>query len=111
MLQQDYRFYKDLDSIVSKSIGFLSELVNVNTIFFATNDTETNFIERVFNRYSLLIQAEEQMPFNQVLCSLVTSSEEDALVISELKTNVLTKNHPVTQSNGNGCFFGGAYKT
>lgn len=106
---RDYKgssYFNQLDKVAEDIIVLLSETMDVNTIFLTSNDNESNFIVKAFNRKVDLIQEGEMTPFKDVLCKLVVENESEAVVITDLSSNPLTINHPVTLSLGNGCFMG-----
>ncbi len=99
-------YFSRIDQVAQEVITLLSETMDVNTIFLASNDQYSNFIVKAFNRKAQLLHEGETTPFKDVLCKLVVENEFEPIVITDLKTNPLTLHHPVTRKVGNGCFLG-----
>ncbi|MFX3674754.1 MAG: diguanylate cyclase domain-containing protein [Paenisporosarcina sp.] len=100
------RYLNQLDKVAEEVITLLSETIDVNTIFLATNDNSKNFIVKAFNRKAQLLREGENSPLNEVLCKLVVENDSEPVVITELEKAPLTFNHPVSHQLGNGCFLG-----
>lgn len=99
-------YFRRLDKVAEEVISLLSESMDINTIFLASNDKYTNFIVKSFNRKAILLRQGESTPFSDVLCKLAVDNGSEPLVITNLANNPLTINHPVTLNVGNGCFMG-----
>lgn len=100
------QYFNQLDKVAEDVINLLSETMDVNTIFLASNDGYSNFIVKAFNRKAALLKEGEKTPFEDVLCKLVVDNDSEPIVITNLAENTLTFNHPVTLNVGNGCFIG-----
>ncbi len=100
------QYFNQLDKVAEDVITLLSETMDVNTIFLASNDGYSNFIVKAFNRKAALLKEGEKTPFEDVLCKLVVDNDSEPIVITNLAENALTFNHPVTLNVGNGCFIG-----
>lgn len=102
------RYFNKLDEVSDEVISLLSETMDVNTIFLASNDKYSNFIVKAFNRRAELLRTGERSPFKDVLCKLVVNNADDPqpLVINDLSSHSLTVDHPVTLKVKNGCFLG-----
>ena len=103
---QKENYFSRLDELAEEVISLLSETLNVNTIFLASNDRYSNFIVKAFNRKSILLREGEVSPFEDVLCKLAVENGSEPIVIKNLANNPLTIDHPVTLNIGNGCFMG-----
>lgn len=99
-------YLERLDTVAEEVIYLLSETINVNTIFLATNDGISNFIVKAFNRNAVLLNAGESAPFNNVLCKLAIDHGQEPIVIPDLANHPKTVKHPITLEIGNGCFLG-----
>jgi diguanylate cyclase (GGDEF)-like protein len=99
-------YFRRLDEVAEEVISLLSESMDINTIFLASNDKYSNFIVKSFNRKAILLRQGESIPFKDVLCKLAVENGSEPVVITNLANNPLTINHPVTQNVGNGCFMG-----
>jgi diguanylate cyclase (GGDEF)-like protein len=103
---QSEHYFRRLDEVAEEVISLLSETMDVNTIFLASNDRYSNFIVKAFNRKATLLREGEVTPFKDVLCKLAVENESEPVVITNLANNPLSFNHPVTLNIGNGCFMG-----
>lgn len=104
--QKSSHYFNQLDKVAEDVITLLSETMDVNTIFLASNDRYSNFIVKAFNRKAALMKEGEKTPFEDVLCKLVVDNDTEPIVITNLAENTMTINHPVTLNVGNGCFLG-----
>ncbi|WP_214845451.1 EAL domain-containing protein [Exiguobacterium sp. S90] len=102
--------YEALHPLVEEILGKLSEKIGVNSLFFALNDSSSNFIVKAINQNQELIEEGSTHVFNHVLCKLVIDENAGKLQINELLTSPLTVDHPVTKALGNGSFLGVAIK-
>ena len=103
---QSTRYFSKLDEVAEEVISLLSDTMDVNTIFLASNDKYSNFIVKAFNRKATLLRSGESTPFKDVLCKLVVDNESQPIVISDLSSHPMTINHPVTLNVKTGCFMG-----
>jgi signal transduction histidine kinase len=84
----------------------LSNLLNVNTIFVASNDGITNVIMKAFNRHVQLVNEGDSLPFELSYCSLVLKNNNQPLIIHNTTGSSLTSNMAVTQTLGSRSFIG-----
>ena len=103
---QSELYFRRLDEVSEEVISLLSETMDVNTIFLASNDRYSNFIVKAFNRKATLLREGEVTPIKDVLCKLAVENGSEPVVITNLANNPLSVNHPVTLNFGNGCFMG-----
>ena len=106
LVNQKDSYFSRLDQVSEEVLSLLSDTMDVNTIFLASNDKYSNFIVKAFNRKAELLREGESSPFKDVLCKLVVENKEEPVVINDLASNPLSMNHPVTLNVGNGCFMG-----
>lgn len=102
--------YEALHPLVEEILDKLSEKIGVNSLFFALNDSNSNFIVKAINQEKELIAEGSTHVFQHVLCKLVIDENAGKIQINELLESPLTVNHPVTKSLGNGSFLGVAIK-
>jgi len=102
--------YEALHPLVEDILNQLSEKIGVNTLFFALNDLNSNFIVKAINQGKELIEEGTTHVFQHVLCKLVIDETDGKIQINELLANPMTSHHPVTQTLGNGSFLGVAIK-
>ena len=102
--------YEALHPLVEDILNQLSEKIGVNTLFFALNDSNSNFIVKAINQGKELIEEGTTHIFQHVLCKLVIDETDGKIQINELLANPMTSHHPVTQTLGNGSFLGVAIK-
>lgn len=102
--------YEALHPLVEEILEKLSERIGVNTLFFALNDSYSNFVVKAINQERQLIEEGSTHVFQHVLCKLVVDETDGKVSINELLNDPLTVNHPVTKALGNGSFLGVAIK-
>ncbi|MDI3234311.1 bifunctional diguanylate cyclase/phosphodiesterase [Exiguobacterium antarcticum] len=102
--------YEALHPLVEEILGKLSEKIGVNTLFFALNDLNSNFVVKAINHDKELIEEGTTHVFQHVLCKLVIDETDGKIQINDLLANPQTVNHPVTQNLGTGSFLGVAIK-
>ncbi len=102
--------YEALHPLVEEILKKLSEEIGVNTLFFALNDLNSNFIVKAINQEKELIGEGTTHVYQHVLCKLVIDETDGKIQINELLADPHTSNHPVTKSLGNGSFLGVAIK-
>ncbi|MGI1805298.1 EAL domain-containing protein [Exiguobacterium sp. TDN 0502] len=102
--------YEALHPLVEEVLEKLSERIGVNTLFFALNDSYSNFVVKAINHERQLIEEGSTHVFQQVLCKLVVDETDGKVSINELLHDPLTVNHPVTIALGNGSFLGVAIR-
>ncbi|MFC9774719.1 GAF domain-containing sensor histidine kinase [Paenibacillus chitinolyticus] len=99
-------FYNNIEEAAAHIIEVVSGLLQVNTIFVATNDGRTNTILKAFNRREQLVKEGDELPFDISYCSLVGRRAGEPLVISDTASSPLTADMEVTRALGSRSFIG-----
>ncbi|WP_405082774.1 GAF domain-containing sensor histidine kinase [Paenibacillus chitinolyticus] len=99
-------FYNNIEEAAAHIIDVVSGLLQVNTIFIATNDGQTNTILKAFNRREQLVNEGDELPFDISYCSLVGRRGGEPLVISDTASSPLTAELEVTRALGSRSFIG-----
>ncbi|MGX4586272.1 histidine kinase dimerization/phospho-acceptor domain-containing protein [Paenibacillus chitinolyticus] len=99
-------FYNNIEEAAAHIIEVVSGLLQVNTIFVATNDGRTNTILKAFNRREQLVKEGDDLPFDISYCSLVGRRADEPLVISDTASSPLTMDMEVTRALGSRSFIG-----
>ncbi len=103
---KNLKVYKNFDEAASNILRIMAEFIDVNTLFIAKNDTNTNEIVKVLNKENVLLEEGETTPFNDTFCKLSVDHGRKILVISDITQSDLTKSLEVTKNLGTGCFIG-----
>ncbi|MBE7681800.1 hypothetical protein [Paenibacillus sp. P13VS] len=99
-------FYENVQEAASHIVDVLSGVLEVNTIFVATNDETTNVILEAFNRNEELVISGSELPFDSSYCSLVLRNTKENLIITDTAAHPLTCSMDVTKALGNRFFCG-----
>ncbi|KYP81353.1 bifunctional diguanylate cyclase/phosphodiesterase [Ferroacidibacillus organovorans] len=89
----------------SKMLTMLSQMIDVNTLFVAIHDEQTNEIIKVYNRTEALMQ-EGAMPFRESYCHHVCKSTADVLIIPDTTLDERTATMTITSKLGATSFIG-----
>ncbi|MCZ8523292.1 MULTISPECIES: response regulator [Paenibacillus] len=102
--EKEAGLYQSLDEAADSILRMISELIQVDTFFVASNDKLSNTIVKAFNRHEPLIEEGVSLPYEQTYCSLVIEAEARALVIEDTAAHPVTCGMGVTAALG-GCSF------
>jgi len=97
---KDSHYFNQLDKVAEEVITLLSETIDVNTIFLASNVNNSNLIVKAHNRNEPLLQEGDLAPFNHSLYTQSVENESGLVVIPDFKEYSL----PVTHELEQGCF-------
>lgn len=97
--------YKSLANASDHILTILSEVIGVNTLFIAVNDSHSNFILKSLNRQKVLVKSNDVLPLFETYCGLVTRSN-NPVIIANTKQSELTNHLEVTAQLGNTSFVG-----
>lgn len=103
------KFYRNLEEASDNILRMVSELIQVNTFFVASNDRVSNKIIKVFNRNEDLLQEGTVLPFEETYCSLVANvglQGTDSVIIEDTAQHPLTCGMGVTKNLGSCSFVG-----
>ncbi len=98
-----YSFFNDAVEAAGHITDVLSNLLQVNTIFVASNDGRNNRILKAFNREEMLVSENQTVPLRDTYCSLVSGK---AVYIPHTVEHPSTCMLPVTQGIGDHSFIG-----
>ncbi|MFS0839071.1 sensor histidine kinase [Paenibacillus sp. 1P03SA] len=104
--QDQLGFYNNIEEAAAHIIEVVSGLLQVNTIFVATNDGRTNTILKAFNRQEQLVKEGDELPYDISYCSLVGRNTGEPLVIADTAVSPLTADLEVTRALGSRSFIG-----
>ncbi|GAB6989695.1 response regulator [Paenibacillus pini] len=105
-IQSDDKLYRNLNDAAGSILEMISEIIQVNTFFVASNDKVSNTILKAFNRNELLIQEGTVLPYDQTYCSLVIEKGAKPLIIDDTSIDPLTCGMEITHSLGSSSFIG-----
>ena len=97
---KDSHSFNQLDKVAEEVITLLSETIDVNTIFLASNVNNSNLIVKAHNRNAPFLQEGDTAPFDHAFYTQSVENESGLVVIPNLKENSL----PVTLELEQGCF-------
>ncbi|WP_046225454.1 ATP-binding protein [Paenibacillus dauci] len=96
-------FFDNVVDAARHITDMLSSMLNVSTIFVASNDGTTNHILKAFNRDEILVEEGLQLPLKDTYCSIVSRK---VVYIPHTLTHPYTCEMPVTASTGDHSFIG-----
>lgn len=96
----DSRYFNQLDKVAEEVITLLSETIDVNTIFLASNVNNSNLIVKAHNRNAPLLQEGDIAPFDHALYTQRLENESGLVVIPNFEEN----SFHVTLEMKQGCF-------
>ncbi|MGD7045859.1 GAF domain-containing protein [Jeotgalibacillus proteolyticus] len=98
--------FKNFDEAAESILHTISELLDINTLFIAKNDTNTNEIVKVVNKNETLLSEGDTSPFNDTFCKLSVDHGNEVLLIPDITQNEQSKELNVTETFGRGSFVG-----
>lgn len=102
----DLKIFKNFDEAASTILKMMSKFIDINTLFIAKNDNQSNEIVKVLNKDNILLEEGETTPFNETFCKLSVDYGRKILVIRDITKSDVTKSLAVTKKLGSGCFIG-----
>ncbi|WP_211746100.1 response regulator [Paenibacillus sp. Marseille-Q4541] len=106
LMEAKGKMYQNLNEAAENIVQLISEIIDVNTIFVASNDKVSNTILKVFNRHENLLEEGVVLPFEQTYCSLVVNGGAEPLIIDDTAVHPLTSEMSVTHNLGSCSFIG-----
>ncbi|MFP7472707.1 STAS domain-containing protein [Niallia taxi] len=100
------KIFKNFDEAASTILKMMSKFIDINTLFIAKNDNQSNEIVKVLNKDNILLEEGETTPFNETFCKLSVDYGRKILVIRDITKSDVTKSLAVTKKLGSGCFIG-----
>jgi rsbT co-antagonist protein RsbR len=98
------RSVKNFEEATEKILAFMSNLININTLFIAKNDKKVNEIKKVINKEQILLEEGSTLPFEETFCKISVDQGKEILLIEDIMENERTKHLSVTASLGSGSF-------
>ena len=98
--------YKNFDEAAQSILHVMSNIINMNTLFIARNDTKTNRIIKAVNVNETLINEGDELPFNDTYCKLSVDQGKEVLLIEDITQNPKSLQLAVTENLGSGSFIG-----
>ncbi|MDG5473125.1 GAF domain-containing protein [Jeotgalibacillus sp. ET6] len=98
--------FKNFDEAAESILHTISELLDINTLFIAKNDSSTNEIVKVVNKNETLLNEGDSSPFKDTFCKLSVDHGKGVLLIPDITQNEQSKELNVTETFGRGSFVG-----
>lgn len=99
----DFRNFEDAAAHI---LQLLSQQMNINTLFIAKNDGQTNHIVKAINAEEELVTEGGIAPLEQTFCSLSIDYGEKPLVIEDISIDASAQRLEISSSFNNGSFIG-----
>jgi len=98
--------YKNFDEAAQSILHVMSNIIDMNTLFIARNDTKTNRIVKAVNVNETLLNEGDELPFKDTYCKLSVDQGKEVLLIEDITQNPKSLQLPVTENLGSGSFIG-----
>jgi rsbT co-antagonist protein RsbR len=106
MLTLNGKNFKNFDEAANSILHLMSSIVEMNTLFIAKNDKQTNHIVRAVNVNESLLNEGEELPFKDTYCKLSVDKGSEILLIEDITKNPLSSQLAVTENLKSGSFIG-----
>ncbi|QBP39912.1 STAS domain-containing protein [Paenisporosarcina antarctica] len=106
MLTLKGKSFQNFDEAAECILQMMSKIVDMNTLFIAKNDKETNRIIKAVNAKDHLINEGEELPFKDTFCKLTVDHGRKILVIEDITQHQQANELQVTADLGSGSFIG-----
>ncbi len=100
------RQFENFNEAANQVLKMLSGRMDINTLFIAENDGETNRITKAFNRGEELVSEGSESPLNQTFCNLSIRHGREALKIADISTDENAQTLDIASKFENGSFMG-----
>lgn len=100
------KIFKNFDEAAESILHLMSEIVEMNTLFIAKNDKNTNRIVKAVNTKNALVNEGEELPFKETFCKLSVDHGREILVIEDINQFEQSQSLQVTANLGGGSFIG-----
>ena len=101
-----FRKFQNFNEAANQILKMLSDQMNINTLFIAQNDGETNTIKKAFNRNEELVTEDSLTPLNQTFCSLTIQYGQKPLKIEKISNDEDAAKLEISSKFENGSFMG-----
>lgn len=98
--------FQNFDEAAASILLMMSNLIEINTLFIAKNDTKTNRIVKAVNAVDALVSEGDELPFKDTFCKLSVDQGREILMIKDINQNQHSKSLQVTSNLGSGSFIG-----
>ncbi|WP_421377898.1 STAS domain-containing protein [Bacillus salacetis] len=98
--------FRNFDEAAESILRMISKLMDINTLFIAKNDKNTNEIVKVVNKEQELLKEGGTLPFDETYCKVSVDHGGRVLIIPDITTDEKTKSLSVTGNLGSGSFVG-----
>lgn len=100
------RKFQSFNEAANQILKMLSGQMQINTLFIAENDGNTNTIKKAFNRNEELVKEDSQSPLDQTFCSLTINYGQEPLLIEDISKDESAGKLDIASQFGNGAFIG-----
>ncbi|MDQ0207842.1 STAS domain-containing protein [Alkalicoccobacillus murimartini] len=98
--------FSDFEEVAAQVLLLLSHHINVNTLFIAKNDLQTNRIVQAINRDRILLNEGDEIDYNQTFCKLSVDHGQQVLIIPSINKDATANKLAPAQTLGGGSFIG-----
>ncbi|KEP25276.1 GAF domain-containing protein [Bacillus zhangzhouensis] len=103
--QQLLKQFRNFHDASTSILNMMSQFIDVNTLFIAKNDQNTNHIVKVLNHDEQLLEEGEELPYEKTFCKLAVD-HQNTLVIPDISLDDRSKYLEVTKRLQGGSFIG-----
>ncbi|MEW6980536.1 GAF domain-containing protein [Bacillus pumilus] len=103
--QQLLKQFRNFHDASTSILNMMSQFIDVNTLFIAKNDQNTNQIVKVLNHDEQLLEEGEELPYEKTFCKLAVDYQ-DTLVIPDISLDDRSRYLEVTKRLQGGSFIG-----
>lgn len=100
------RKFQSFNDAANQILKMLSDQMEINTLFIAENDGNTNKIKKAFNRHEELVTADTELPLDQTFCSLAINYGQEPLLIEDISKDERAGKLEIAAQFDNGAFIG-----
>ncbi|MBT2583185.1 GAF domain-containing protein [Planococcus sp. ISL-109] len=100
------RKFQNFNDAANQILKMLSNQMEINTLFIAENDGNTNRIKKAFNRKEELVTEDSQSPLDQTFCSLTINYGQEPLLIEDISKDENATKLGIAAQFDNGSFIG-----
>lgn len=98
--------FRDFEDAAEHILKLLSKQMNINTLFIAKNDGQTNHIVKAINTDEELVKEGSAAPLKQTFCSLSINYGENPLIIDHISSDPAASQLEIASNFKNGSFIG-----
>ncbi|OMP67196.1 STAS domain-containing protein [Domibacillus epiphyticus] len=96
--------FDDFNEAAVRVLQMMAKFLDLNTLFIARNDGQTNQIIKVLNKDEELVSEGDTLPFAESYCKLSVDHGQGILIIPDVNNNEMTCEMNVTKHLGGGSF-------